>query len=299
MAIRGEFIMKNKVFESKYSSQYPKVRSIIAGNINSKKPDKKILRNIEFVSYEMVYPKEKRHTECLEVLRGFGFTVVKYEKTKSVELNHLVDKLKDYKTNSLYPIDGLVVGDNSKPYINDDKATPDHAFAFKMELDEQKMRTKVIKVHWRASKHGKLIPRVQFEPIVIGGDTITYATGFNGSYIFKNKIGSGTIINIIKSGDVIPYIHSVIKSTKSDMPTSKYHWDKTNVNIILDDNSNEEVELYKLKHFMNTLKIASVNTGIIKKLMDAGYNTISKIYNLRKKTVRSNSGHITIFEHSL
>jgi NAD-dependent DNA ligase len=68
-------------------------------------------------------------------------------------------------------------------------------------FEGQKRKTVVIGVHWKASKHGKLAPRVQFEPVVIGGDTVEYATGFHGSYIMKNKIGEGAKITLCLSGD--------------------------------------------------------------------------------------------------
>ena len=37
LSLRGEFIMKKKVFEKKYAKEYPKARSVVSGVINSKK----------------------------------------------------------------------------------------------------------------------------------------------------------------------------------------------------------------------------------------------------------------------
>ena len=34
----------------------------------------------------------------------------------------------------------------------------------------------------------------------------------------KNKIGPGTIVNIVRSGDVIPIVSDVVKGTQADLP---------------------------------------------------------------------------------
>ena len=45
--------MKEKLLK-KYSSIYPKSRSLIAGNINAKKPNINIIKDIDFVVYEVM-----------------------------------------------------------------------------------------------------------------------------------------------------------------------------------------------------------------------------------------------------
>ena len=59
---------------------------------------------------------------------------------------------------------------------------------------------------WSASKNGYLKPKIQIEPVHLGGVKIEYATGFNANFIESNKIGVGSVVTIIRSGDVIPHI---------------------------------------------------------------------------------------------
>ena len=40
----------------------------------------------------------------------------------------------------------------------------------------------------------------------IDGSDIQWVTGFNAKYIKDNNIGKGTVLSIVKSGDVIPNI---------------------------------------------------------------------------------------------
>ena len=76
--------------------------------------------------------------------------------------------------------------------------------AFKMVLGDQVAEAKVVNVIWTASKDGYLKPRVQIEPVVLGGAKIEYATGFNAKFIVDKKIGVGSVISLVGSGDVIP-----------------------------------------------------------------------------------------------
>ena len=281
LAVRGEFIMSNKVFDRKYKDIYPKIRSIVAGMINSKKPNKDILADIEFVVYEMVYPKLYNNSKSLEKLSKLKFIVVKNEVINSLSIEELSDKLIKYNIKSDYPIDGLVVGDNSKVYKVSDMARPDDKFAYKQDLEGQKRKTVVIGVNWKASKHGKLAPRVQFEPVLIGGDKIEYATGFHASYIMNNKVGAGAKITVIRSGDVIPYIYSVDEgANNADMPKMRWHWDETRTNIYLDMVETDDVAVSRLTHFFTTLNVKYLKEGIINKIVDNGYDTVSKIYNM-------------------
>ena len=57
-----------------------------------------------------------------------------------------------------------------------------------MVLSDQIAEAKVLDVIWTASKDGFLKPRVQIEPVTLGGARIEYATGFNAKFIEDNKI---------------------------------------------------------------------------------------------------------------
>ena len=114
------------------------------------------------------------------------------------------------------------------------RGNPEHAFAFKMVLSDQIAEVKVTDVIWTPSKDGFLKPRVQVEPVILGGVTIEYATGFNAKYIVDNNIGVGAVIKLVRSGDVIPHILAVIRPASEPlMPTQDYTWNDTRVDVIL------------------------------------------------------------------
>jgi NAD-dependent DNA ligase len=59
-------------------------------------------------------------------------------------------------------------------------------------------------------------------PVVIDGVSIDRATAHNYKNVLDNGIGKGAIIRILRSGDVIPFIESVVTPAKPDLPTVQF-----------------------------------------------------------------------------
>ena len=126
-----------------------------------------------------------------------------------------------------------------------------------MILTDQIAEAKIIDVIWTPSKDGFLKPKVRIEPIDIGGVTIEYATAFNAAFVEKNKIGMGALIEMVRSGDVIPHILKVITPARqAQMPTGNYKWNATHVDIVLDDiKGNTNVQEKVISRFSNILML--------------------------------------------
>ena len=286
LTIRGELIMKKTVFEKKYASKYPKARSLISGNINAKKPNAEIVKDIDFVGYEVITDKDNMipASRQFDFINKMGIICVNYKLVDSaLNSDLLVKLLLDMKTDSPYEIDGIILTDN-KQHKRNTSGNPKYAVAFKSQLDEQIAMTTVEYVEYNPSKHGTLIPRIKLKPVKIGGDTITYTTGFNAKYIKDNKIGEGAKLKIIRSGDVIPYIMGIVspaKDGKWQQPNTdigKWKWSDSGVDIVLEDKStNKSVIIKELINFFTTLKIVGVSEGIVTRLVDNGFNTVAKI----------------------
>jgi NAD-dependent DNA ligase/predicted GIY-YIG superfamily endonuclease len=154
-----------------------------------------------------------------------------------------------------------------------------------MVLTDQVIEAKVLDVLWSVSKDGLIKPRVQFEPVTIGGVTITYATGINARFIVDNNIGLGALVSLTRSGDVIPKITSVIvPAQKPIMPSTTeydYVWNSTNVDIILKNvKSDPRVNIKSITKFFKDLEIEGLGEKNIEKIINSGANTIHKIINL-------------------
>jgi DNA ligase (NAD+) len=274
--VRGELIIPKK-FHSNFSNTDP--RNVVSGYLNANTIDNELTKYIEFVAYELI-DSDLSPEEQFNILDQFKIKRVETKIIKDLTIKVLQDYLILRKEKSKYTIDGIVIYHNSPYEIpTKTKSNPKYAFAFKMDLDEQKEITTVIEVEYNASKDGNLIPRVIFEPVKIGGVTINKATAHNAKFIKDKKIGPGSVIEIIRSGDVIPKIINVIKPNKEGfMPEGNYHWNETNTHLVLDNKSEDKSVLSSnILNFINKMKIDHVNIGLVNKFIDHGLDTINKI----------------------
>ena len=281
LVIRGELIMLRKSFEENYKNQFANPRNMVSGLVNSKTVDEKI-KDVDFVSYEVIKP-ELKTSEQMKKMEESGFKTVRNEKVEKLSNEYLSNKLVDWRTNYKYEIDGVIVADDNI-YKRKEK-NPEHAFAFKMVISDQIAEAKVVDVIWTPSKSGFLKPKVRIEQIHLGGVKIEYATGFNGSFIENNKIGIGAKIQLIRSGDVIPHIREVIEQAdEAKMPNVNYHWNESHVDIVLDNmEENSTVKEKNITAFFTILGVEGLSSGNVKRIMNAGYDSIAKVI-LMKKT---------------
>ena len=283
ITLRGELIIKEKLFQEKYSSKYSNSRNFISGLVNKKKLTKEdisILKDIDFVGYEVIKPENLKPSEQLNLILTLNGNCVKFIDSiikEQLTNEFLSEKLVDWRSNYEYTIDGIICIDD-KVYPRESK-NPTHAFAFKMVLSDQSAEAKVLDVLWSASKDGFLKPRVQIEEVNIGGAKINYATGFNAKFIEDNKIGVGAVIKIIRSGDVIPKIEEVITPAETPlMPKEKYIWNETHVDIMLENKEDDEtVKLKNIAGFFKAIEVEGLGEANIKKIIKVGGNSIGKI----------------------
>ena len=275
ITIRGEFIMPKALFVTKYNSKFANPRNMVAGIINHKTINEAV-KDLHFVAYEVMCPNYKP-SQQMEILSTLDVETVMYKFEGKLSNELLSQTLLNWRQNYAYEIDGVIVADD-KNYQRK-SGNPDHAFAFKMVLSDQVAEAKVVDVLWAPSKDGYLKPRVQIEPINLGGVQITYATGFNGAFIYDNKIGIGTLVELIRSGDVIPYIRKVIiPADEPKMPSVPFKWNDTHIDVMLEDiNSDETVKEKNITGFFRGIGVEGLSTGNVKRIIDTGYNSVPEI----------------------
>ena len=276
--IRGELLMKKDVFENNWSERFANVRNMIAGTANAKESFPERWNDIDFVCYEVVTP-HLTPSKQFALIKKLNVISVINKKMKKINKTVLSKYLVDWRENYEYDIDGIIVADDKK-YPRTSK-NPKHAFAFKTVLDDQIVESKVVDVIWSPSKDGYLKPKVQIQPVKLGGAVIQYATLHNAEFVIKNKIGLGAVVQILRSGDVIPKVEKVVKPAKTiKMPASnyKYKWNSTKKDLVLvDAGDNDIVKLKIMDDFFNKMDVVGLGRGNIQRIMNAGYKTIPKI----------------------
>lgn len=282
VVIRGEFIIKRRVFEEKYKSKFSNSRNLVAGIVNAKSLDDKI-RDVDFVAYEVIKPENLTPSNQMEFLKSLDIDVVKHQSQKVLTNEGLSEVLQKWRDASvpenLYEIDGIIVSDD-KVYPRT-SGNPEHSFAFKMVLSDQIAETHVLDVEWNVSKDGYLKPRVRVSEVELGGVKINYVTGINGAFIEKNKIGVGAIVKIVRSGDVIPKIEAVVTPAENPkMPDVHYKWNTTHIDLILEGEdiaTNITVREKQITQFFKAIGVDGLGPGNVAKIVKAGYDSICKV----------------------
>ena len=283
LGVRGEFIITKKIFKEKYKDKFQNIRNFVAGMVNRLTIIESELMDLSFVCYEVILPILKPSDQFI-FLEHNSFNTVMHSSSIIISNDILSNLLELWREQYIYEIDGIIVG--SDKIYQRVGGNPVHSFAFKMVLTDQMAEAKVLGVIWSASKDGYLKPRVQIEPIIIGGVNIEYATGFNASFIFENNIGIGSVIKLIRSGDVIPHIDSIIiPALNPMMPVEgSYVWNDTHIDIILKDFENDITVREKLiTRFFQGISVEGLSSGNISRLFSAGYNTIPLIIKMKKE----------------
>lgn len=276
IVIRGEFIISKATFETKYKTKFANPRNLVAGIVNHKTINESVIQDLNFVAYEVIKPVISP-LEQMSFLSTIDVEVVLNKTMSSLTNDLLSQTLINWRQNYSYEMDGVIVANNG---IYERKlGNPDHAFAFKMVLSDQIAEAKVVDVIWSPSKDGYLKPRVQIEPILLGGVCIEYATGFNGAFIKDNKIGIGAVIELIRSGDVIPHIRGVTTpATEAKMPDVAYIWNDTHVDIMLENMENDEVVKEKnITGFFKGLNVEGLSSGNVNRIIQKGFDSVAKI----------------------
>lgn len=295
-AVRGELIMSKANFKT-IEDRMANPRNAVSGIIGTKKPDPKLLKLIDFVAYWVLSPQLKA-SEQLEYIKKKDFIPrsVEYEIKAKLTLDELSAKLVEGRKSHKYEIDGVVVIDDSKYYPLVSGSNPTYGFAFKQLLTDQIAEVTVLDVLWEVSKDKYIKPKIKINTIVLGGVEINYATAFNAKFVVDNCIGPGAQIQLIRSGDVIPKIEKVLKPSetgKPKLPTIKYEWNETGVDIIasdLDAEIMEKIIVKKLTYFFDTLGIKWMGETTIEKFVSNGYDDLWKILQANKTQISNIEG---------
>jgi NAD-dependent DNA ligase len=291
IAIRGELTMDNSVFKKFYDAEFENPRNLISGSVTKVQIHAAIVaKHIKFLCHSILNPRYKPSKEFAE-LKRLGFSVVKYKEFPTLTSKKLETLLTSSKKKHLRYMDGLVITQDIKvPLLMD--SNPKHSVSFKAVQEGDTAQVKVTGVTWELSKHGKLIPTIQVQPVRLSEVTVTNFSGHNAYFIvhgWRSKdakkhvgdkwrpINKGTIVKVVRSGDVIPHIIEVVTPSKNpSMPKEKYEWDATNINILATGNM-ELADDKLLTQFFTTLKIEDISLKTIQQFVKAGYDTVAKI----------------------
>ena len=93
-----------------------------------------------------------------------------------------------------------------------------HRWQIAYKENKEKAQVKVISVTAQVGRTGKITPVAELEPTQLSGATIYRATGHHFGLVKEQGLGAGSIIELTRSGMVIPKINKVLKTAEVDIP---------------------------------------------------------------------------------
>lgn len=279
--IRGELIMKR-------SKDLINGRNIVNGLLHHKTPDKNLLSKIEFIAYEVHNPTGLKRNEQFTWLKDHNFMVPWHTLVKMPTEALCSQEFMARRSDSLYDTDGIVVGINQCPIRTYNSGgpiqNPKDCVAFKMSVQEQSATTTIQEIIWAPSAQGYLIPRLRFEPVVIGGAKIEFCTGHNARTIVDKVLGPGAVVKIRRSGDVIPTLDDVlIPALVPSLPSPTLDWkwngpSETATHLYITSVSEQQCAA-QLYHFAKTLDIQGLGPASATALVEAGIKGPGVLWN--------------------
>jgi DNA ligase (NAD+) len=272
--IRGEFTLVNGTFEN---LGFKNKRNGTVGIMNSK--DIHDYTNLIVpIVYEIMNMDIFGIKDQFDYIQSCGFRVPSHVEL-IIDAHFMIrghDALKifyeHHKEISDYDIDGVVI--SSSNYKRENKFYPDGKVAFK--INSEGIETEVIDIEWQVSKTRYLKPVLCVTPITINGTTISKVTAYNAKYVFSNNIGKGTIIKVVRSGEVIPKVVDIVKSTGTleikicPECSSKVEWNGVELQCI----NKDCCEVKRVESFIKAIGIEYVS---VKRLIDFGITTFNKL----------------------
>ncbi len=193
----------------------------------------------------------------------------------------------DIHTKVDYDVDGVIFEVTDEHVKESLGATRHHhrwQIAYKQNAEIAQV--KVLKVTPNTSRSGRVNPVAELEPTRLSGALISRATAHHYGMVKEQGIGPGTIIELTRSGQVIPKIQRVITPQEPQIPDqcpscgTPLIWDNDYLYCLNSGHCPAQIET-TMEHFFRTL---ANNDGFgaktIEKLHAHGINSVYNIYQL-------------------
>ena len=168
-------------------------RNYAAGALNLKSVDEFKTRDVTFIAYGVTPNQYDTWTEDMTKL-----AFVCNFKTVYTCDPHYLDE---------YPQDGTVFRIDDYLRFYDAGYTSKHPRgAFALKERKGGVITKLLNVEWQVGRSGVVSPVAILEPVIIGEATVARATLHNIKYIQELDLELGCLVEVVRSGEIIPRV---------------------------------------------------------------------------------------------
>jgi DNA ligase (NAD+) len=223
LEVRGEVYMTRTGFaelnrreEEAGRNPFMNPRNAAAGSLKLLDPREVALRPIDAILYATGAIKGVEfasHGMLLKQLAEWGFKTPPWQRL-CVDMQAVfaaIDELQALRHSFPFEIDGSVIKVNNRSLyerLGSTAKSPRWARAFKYE--PERAQTRIHHVTVQVGRTGVLTPVAELESVLLAGSEIARATLHNADEIARKDIRIGDHVWVVKAGDVIPAIESVI-----------------------------------------------------------------------------------------
>lgn len=213
----AEFERCNRELEAAGAKLLKNPRNAAAGGLRAQDPSVARRRGLAAFAFQIV------HAEGFDAVRGdnqasdlalldrLGFRVVRHVGCRNwPDIEAAIDMLGHDRPALPYWTDGAVVKTENHAHqakLGETAKYPLHAVAYKYPTESRTVQIKNISV--TVGRTGRLTPVAGFDPVDMGGTSVSRATLHNQRFMDKNRIDIGADVEIVKSGEIIPKVVSV------------------------------------------------------------------------------------------
>ena len=228
LTVRGEVYMRKPDFarlneerEERGEAVFANPRNAAAGSLRQQDPSVTASRKLDAFFYYLPIGEQlgaRTHREALERMRSLGFRV-NDRITSCRDIEQVVEFIREIagmRQSLPYEIDGAVVKVNRFDLQRDlgfTARSPRWAAAYKYPA--QQAQTTVRDIVVQVGRTGVLTPTAEFEPVDVGGVTVSRASLHNQDYVQAKDIRIGDSVIIQRAGDVIPEVVRVLTERRT------------------------------------------------------------------------------------
>lgn len=278
----GEVVIENAYFEEEIKDQFGMThpRNFISGMTDSDEVKPHHAKAIDdgrvfFYPFSRLPKKELTADEILSNSKGL-----------------IAGLIEDAKTRTPFAIDGVVIAVNDHRIRDEMGATNSfNKWAFALKEEGEFVDVKIREVIHQVGRTGQITPVALFNPVVVSRASISQATCHNDAWVKENQIGAGAIVRLVRAGEVIPKISSVVEPVAPEnvavatvcpsCGTPSVSVDRNAVCPNPDCRGQKEAATL---HFFGTLgNVDEFGPATISRLYDGGFENIDQITSLTER----------------
>jgi DNA ligase (NAD+) len=226
--IRGEVFMNldefdklNKEREKKGEPLFANPRNAAAGSVRQLDPSVTTCRRLYLACYGIGTSRGisfRSQSEFIEWLKEARFpTPARVYVVRGIgKVVDAIGEIEESRETFSFEADGAVVKVNDfglQQKLGVKTREPRWAIAYKFPAHHA--TTKILEIHGSVGRTGVITPFAVFEPVRIGGVTVTRSTLHNWDEMERKDIRIGDTVVVERAGDVIPHVVAVVMEKRS------------------------------------------------------------------------------------